>query len=245
MLITKKWLFIMLILGVFIIGCAPSKFLPKTEKPATETTESKGKVATLQLELSETKYSVGEAIPVTLTLELDKFDLIVPRNAVEGPSAFSGLILKTAAGEEIKPGKPFGTDPAPKTLYDKGEAVNCIPGVELETRSKTSATLENLADYYSMLDQGRYSLQIVKELEVYKRILVEKSPEVREIEETIASIRNDPNLHAGAKQDAITALQADLSLYMSDEKAEKTFIPLNSLRGKAKLQSNIAEFIIQ
>jgi len=246
MLTNRNWLLILLTVGVVIIGCAPSKLLPKKEKPETETTESaKSKVATLQIELPKTNYAVEEAIPVTLTLKLDKFDLLVPQDTVEGISAFSGLVLKTATGEEVKPDKPLGIAATPKTLYEKGEAVKCIPGVELKAHSEISATLENLLDYYSLTDAGRYSLQVMTDLKVYKEILVEKSPEVREIEETIASVRNAPNLPADAKQDAIASLQADLDLYKSDENAEKTFLPINSFRGDAKLQSNIVEFTIQ
>ncbi|MFQ6042370.1 MAG: hypothetical protein ACE5PV_16055 [Candidatus Poribacteria bacterium] len=244
MLINRNWLLILLTAGVVIIGCAPSKLLSKRQKSATGTTES-AKVATLQIELSKTNYAIGEAIPVTLTLKLDKFDLLVPKDNIEGASAFSGLVLRTAMGEEVKPNKPFGVTSAPKTLYKKGEAVRCIPGVELKAHSEISATLEDLSDYYSLTTPGRYSMQVVTDLKVYKEILVEKSPEVREIEETIASIRSDPNLQAEAKQDAIASLQADLSLYKSDENAEKTFLPLNSFRGSAKLQSNIVEFTIQ
>ena len=245
MLINRNWLLTLLTVGVVVIGCAPSKFLPKKEKPGTEITEStKSKVATLQIELPKTNYAVGESIPMTLTLKLDKFDLLVPQDAVEGASAFSGLVLKTATGEEVKAAKPLGIAAAPKNLYEKGEAVKCIPGVELNAHSEISATLENLLDYYSLTTPGRYSLQLVTDLKVYKEILVEKSPEAREIEEMIASLRSDPNLHVDAKRDAIASLQADLELCMSDADAEKTFLPLNSLRGSAKLQSNIVEITL-
>ncbi|HIE27126.1 TPA: hypothetical protein EYP66_07560 [Candidatus Poribacteria bacterium] len=243
-MLKRDWILILLTVGVFIIGCAPYKLLPKKEKPATETTES-AKVATLQLELSKTNYATGEAIPVTLKLKLGKFDLLVPQDNIEGASAFSGLVLKTATGEEVKPNKPFGVTSTPKTLYERGEAVQCIPGVELKAHSEISAVLEDLSDYYPLTTQGRYSMQVVTDLKVYKEILVEKSPQVRMIEEEIASIRSAPNLPADAKQDAIAALQADLSLYLSDEDAEKTYLPLNSFRGSAKLQSNIVEFTIQ
>jgi hypothetical protein len=246
-MLTRNWFWILLTVGVVIIGCAPSKFLPKKEKPETEiqakSTESK--VATLQLNLSKTNYAIGEAIPVTLALKLDKFDLLVPQDAVEGPNAFYSLVLKTATGEEVKPSKAIGIPSAPKTLYEKGETVQCIPGVELKASSEISATLEDLSDYYLLTTPGRYSLQVVKDLKVYKEILTEKSPEVREIEETIASIRDDPNLHADAKRDAIASLQSDLQLYMSDANAEKKFLPLNSFRGSAKLESNVVEFTIQ
>ncbi|MBM3241554.1 hypothetical protein FJZ31_35180 [Candidatus Poribacteria bacterium] len=246
-MLIKNWFLILLTAGVVIIGCAPSKFLPKKGKPETETQakSTESKVATLQLNLSKPNYAIGEAIPVTLTLKLDKFDLLVPQDAVEGPNAFYSLVLKTATGEEVRPGKALGIASAPKTLYEKGEAVQCIPGVELKASVEISATLEDLSDYYTLTTPGRYSLQVIKDLKVYKEILTEKSPEVREIEETIASLRSDPNLNADAKQGAIAALQADLQLYMSDATAEKKFLPLNSLRGSAKLESNIVEFTIQ
>jgi hypothetical protein len=246
-MLTRNWFWILLTVGVVIIGCAPSKFLPKKEKPGTEmqAKPTESKVATLQLNLSKTNYAIGEAIPVTLTLKLDKFDLLVPQDAVESPNAFYSLILKTATGEEVRPGKALGIASAPKTLYEKGEAVQCIPGVELKASSENSATLEDLSDYYDLTTPGRYSLQVIKDLKVYKEILTEKSPEVREIEETIASIRSDPNLPADAKQDAIASLQSDLSLYMSDANAEKKFLPLDSFRGSAKLESNVVEFTIQ
>jgi hypothetical protein len=246
MLTNRNWLLLLLIAGVVIIGCAPSKLLQQQEKTNTDTTESdKGKVATLQIELAKTNYAIGEAISVTLTWKLDKFDLLVPQDNIEGASAFSGLVLKTAMGEEVKPNRPFGIKSTAKNLYEKGEAVPCIPGVELKAHSEISATLEDLSNYYSLAIPGSYSMQVVTNLKVYKEILVEKSPQVRMIEEEIASIRSAPNLPADAKQDAIASLQADLSLYMSDEDAGKTFLPLNSLRGSAKIQSNIVEFTIQ
>jgi hypothetical protein len=244
MLTNRNWLLILLLAGVVIIGCAPSKLLPKKEKLATETTEP-AKVATLQIGLAKTNYAMGEAIPVMLKLKLDKFDLRVPQDNIEGASAFSGLVLRTATGEEVKPDRSIGIATAPKTLYEKGEAVQCIPGVELKAHSEISATLEDLLDYYSLTTPGRYSMQVVTDLKVYKEMLVEKSPQVRMIEEEIAGIRSAPNLPADAKQDAIAALQADLSLYLSDENGEKIFLPLNSFRGSAKLQSNIVEFTIQ
>ena len=246
-MLIKNWFLILLTVGVVNIGCMPSQFLTKKEKPKTEvqSESSEGKVATLQLNLSKTNYAIGEAIPVTLTLKSDKFDLLVPQDTVEGPYAFYSLILKTATGEEVKPNKALGIPAAPKTLYEKGETVQCIPGVELKAYSEIPATLEDLSDYYTLTTPGSYSLQVVKDLKVYKEVLTEKPPEMREIEETIASIRNDPNLPADAKQDAIASLQSDLQLYTSDENAEKKFLPLNSLRGIAKLQSNIVEFTIQ
>jgi len=244
MLINRNWLFILLVVGVVIVSCSPAKLLSK--KQATETAEAaEAKIATLQLELPQTEFSAGEAIPVKLTLELDKFDLIFPEETVEGSIAFSGLVLKTTSGGEVKPNKSFGVEAAPKTLYEKGAAVKGVPAIELEANSKISANLENLADYYSLTNPGRYSLQLVKELKVYKKTLIEKSPEVRELEEAIANVQNSPNLPADAKRDAVAALQSDLQLYMADENAARKFLTLDSFRGKTVLQSNIVEFTIQ
>ena len=240
----RNSLLVLFVFGIAVMGCMPTKILKKGEAAETQTEPTAGKVAIIKLEMPKATYAIGEAVPVTLTLKLGKFDLLLPKEVVEGRRGGGGGVVKTVDGEEVKPNKPLGGASATKTVYHGGEPLKCIPGMELTKNSEISTSLENLSEYYP-LQPGRYSLQVMTTLTVYKEIITEKSLEVQEIEDTITSIKNDTRLPADAKQDAITSLQADLELYHSDEESQEKYLPVNSRRGSTTIESNIIEFTIE
>ncbi len=247
----RNWLFVLL---AVLVGCVPATFTRKSETTqVAQTGAQKAKseatgLAVLQLKLPKPNFAVDEKIPVNLVLKAGKFaNIWIPTSTIEGVGAFSGLVVKTADGEEITSPKPIKTTSITKKLYKEGEPVKCILGTQFEQNSELEASLDNLLDYFPLTQPGRYSLQVIMNLKVYmcEEALEEQSQEVRDLEEVIASYRKSTTLAAGAKQDAISSLQTELAEAKTRaEPSDEKYIPLDSFKGERDTKSNIVEFTI-
>lgn len=254
---TIRWLAILLAIALFSTGCLlkkPVEVPVKTEKAKVESTETKvrtenqtDKIAVLGLSTPKPQYKSNEPIPVELTIDIGKFDLPVAKPVVTGERAFSDLIIKDANGKIVKPQEEISTTRIIKRIYQNERIKRCVQGIMLSKNETVTASLKNLRKFYP-LKPGKYSLQLAMSLRVYHDDFVtQKPPAIADLEKEIVSIRSDSSLADRAKEVAIKRLKGDIErLENKVEKKEggKKFLPLDSLRGKAKLKSNEIEITI-
>ena len=82
---------------------------PTPAEPATPAS-----LADLQLSLAKPSYSLSEPIPLDLTMQVGKFDLLVPYATVTSRGAFSKLVVKNNLGQAIAPNRQSHSRQRPK-----------------------------------------------------------------------------------------------------------------------------------
>lgn len=244
-----NWLFICLVIcSFFVIGCLGGKSEKSVQMQTTpaETAEKPPTILELHLSSSKPIYAVDEAIPLEMTIQVGKFDLLVPYVAVEGKGAFTNLVVKNAMEQIVKPKRSIALDDKPKTLMRDGNHVSCIRGVDLKAGTVQKAVLENLNTYYE-LEPGDYTLQVSLNLKVYRESMQDQSPQILEYEREIAAIQNSPKLPASEKQQAVAQLREEIEFMRSkmEGKLDQIYLPMNSLRGTAELNSTVTSLKIQ
>ena len=234
------------ILGLGIIGCLTGTSEKTAEVETASTAPAKPPaIAELHLLLAKGAYSADEPIPLRMTVRAGEFDLLVPAVSVEGEGAFGNLIVKDAAGKRIPPTSPIPSEGHIKNLLHDGKALDCIHGVELKSGAETVAALEDLRAHYN-LSAGDYTLQVFMDLQVYREFLPDQSPMVVEIEKDILAIQRSRH-RAEAKQQAISHLREDIAAIQrnQEEVYDKIYLPLDSLRGSADLESTIVTLRVE
>ena len=234
------------ILGLGIIGCLTITPEKSVEMEAPPTAPAKPPaIAELHLSLAKEAYPANEPIPLQVTVRAGKFDLLVPAVSVSGEGAFGGLIVTDAAGKELTPTSPIPSEGHVKNLLHDGKALDCIHGVELKSGAETVAALEDLRAHYNLVP-GDYTIRVRMNLQVYRESLPDQSPMVVEIEKDILAIQRSRH-RAEAKQQAISNLRAEIAAIQreQDEIYDRIYLPLDSLRGAADLESNIVALRIE
>ena len=234
----------------FIYGCLGSqKSATQTTEPETATVETDASQGIASLELSTTKesYSAEEAIPLELTVQNGKFDLLVPISAVTSLRAFKQLTVTNSNAEIIKAKKIMPLGNTLKTLYKEGKSVRCIKGLEMKAETSQKASLDNLQTYYQ-LGAGKYTVKLTLELEVYKEFMQDQHPQIIELEREIMRIQNNtnPQFTPDVKKAAIEYTQGQIDIIKEKYKDElqDIYLPLKSRRGKATLESNAISITI-
>jgi len=253
MLPIKKISYLLIFLAVVLFwsGCLPKKQTEtavKSEKiePA-ETENPMDKIATLELSTEKSEYKSNEPIPLELKINIGKFDLPVEKASVEGEGTFFGLIVKDAEGKRVNRQKAISLNRNIVKNYQDDKLKRCVEGITLLKNQTISASINDLRKFYS-LEPGKYSLQVTMSLRVYNdNFLDEKLPAIAELEQEIVALKSDTKLSEAAKNDAIESIKQDIATLES--KMEKTdsgrrFLPLDSLRGRAELKSNLIEINI-
>lgn len=231
------------ILGIGIIGCLPGtleKAIDAEAPPAAPRPPAKPpSIAELHLSLQKEVYSADEPIPLRMSVRAGKFDLLVPAVSVEEEGAFAGIIITDAAGKELTPTIPIPSEGHVKNLLQDGTALDCIHGVELKSGAESVAALDDLRAHFD-LSPGDYTLQVFMDFKVYRDFLPDQSPMVVQIEKDILAIQRSRH-RAEAKQQAISNLRMEIAALQreQDEVYDKIYLPLESLRGTARLESNV------
>ncbi len=234
----------------FIYGCLGSqKSATQTTEPETATVETDASQGIASLELSTIKesYSAEEAIPLELTVQNGKFDLLVPISTVTSLRAFKQLTVTDSNGEVIKAKKIMPLGNTLKTLYKEGKSVRCIKGLDMKAETSQKASLDNLQTYYQ-LGAGEYTVKLTLELEVYKEFMQDQHPQIIELEREIMRIQNNtnPQFTPEVKKTAIEYTQGQIDIIKEKYKDElqDIYLPLKSRRGKATLESNVISLTI-
>ncbi len=215
---------------------------------STAEVEAQNTLAVIELSSPAATYPVQEVIPLELSIQNGKYDLLVPISSVAGQRAFKQLIVTDSNGQvvKIKKNMPFGN--TMKTLYQTGKTVRCIQGFDMKAGTTHTVQLDNLQAYYS-LEPGSYTVQVKIELEVYKEFMKDQHPEIIELEREIFSIQNskNPQFTPEVKKEAIGYTQDQIELIKEKYKDElqDIYLPLNARRGKALVESNTISLTIE
>ena len=237
----KNTILLYLLLSFSVIGCVAG--LQKQSSPTDATTATSGVILTLST--PEATYISKDRIPLELSIQNGKFDLLVPYANVSTSGAFAQLSVTDSAGNVVEP-KHSITAPSSEEIFMKkdGKSIQCIRGLKLEAAATQIVSLEDLQKYYQ-LPKGNYTVELTMELPIYKDFLKKRHPEVIELEEEIKRIQKvtDGHVSAADKRSAVNDLQQQIEFL--EKKYNNIFLPIKSLLGKASLTSNIITLTIE
>ena len=231
------------LLAFTLLGCLGNLQTTQTatEAPAatTETQEPSRPLAELQLSTPKTDYAAKEEIPLELSIQNGKFDLLVPSFSVATKGAFTQITVTDTNGQIVEPKRAITQENPQKYIRRDGKSVRCIHGFELKADALQELKLKDIQRYYQ-LQPGTYTITLGIDLEVYRESIIEEHPEILELQQDLARIQNDPNLQTAAKQDALNYYQEQIKFIKERHKNEvkDIYLPVKSRRGKTSLVSN-------
>ena len=237
--------FILLII-VCLFGCLGS-LQTGTQTTPVETVESEP-LAVLQLSTSKTSYSAQEVVPLELSIQNGKFDLLVPMSTVLTHRAFNQLTVTDSNGTVVKIKRTLPPVNTLKTLYRDGTTARCVQGYDFKAGTTQTASLDNMQAYYQ-LPPGTYTVKATVLLEVYKESMGDQHPQEIELQREILDIQKNtsPQFTPEAKKEAIgyTQDQIDFIREKYKDELQNIYLPLKSRRGKASLESNTISITIE
>ena len=181
-----------------------------------------------------------------MTIQVGKFDLLVPYASVTSRGAFVKSVVKNRLGEIISPKPPITFPAKTKAVMWEDKMVRCIQGAELKAGEARKASLKDLRSYYQ-LGSGDYTLQVLMELKVYREIFSPEPPEVLEIKNEIRIVQANDGMPDDTKRLIIHNLEKEIEGLQHEAAAELdgTYLLMDSYRGVATLESNIVSLTIQ
>jgi len=230
----KNTILLYLLLSFSVIGCVAG--LQKQSSPTDVTTATSGVILTLST--PEATYTSKDTIPIELSIQNGKFDLLVPYANASTSSTFAQLSVTDSAGNVVEPKYSITAPSSEEIFIEKdGKSVQCIQGLALKAATTQVVPLEDLQKYYQ-LQKGSYTIRLTMELPVYRDFLKKRHPEVIELEEEIKRIQKVADAHVSAadKRSAVNDLQQQIDFL--EKKYNHIFLPVKSLLGKATLTSN-------
>ena len=243
---TTRLLICLTLLSLYATGClsgttAKTETTPTPVEPATPAS-----LAELHLSMAQPSYGLNEPIPLDMTIQVGKFDLLVPYATVTSRGAFAKLVVKNNLGQVIAPKPPITFPAKTKTVMWEDEVVSCIQGTELKAGEVRKANLKDLKSYYK-LGPGDYTLQVLMELKVYREIFSPEPPGVLEIKNEIQIVQADTVMPDDMKERMIRNLEREIEGLRNEEAAQLdgTYLLVDSYRGAATLESNIVPLTIQ
>ena len=167
-----------------------------------------------------------------MTIQVRKFDLLVPYVAVTGRGAFAKLVVKNNLGQVVLPKPPITFPAKTQTVMWKDRVVSCIQGTELKAGETRKARLKDLKTYYK-LGPGDYTLQVLMELKVYREIFSPDPPEVLEIKNEIRIVQADASMPDDMKERMIHNLEREIEglQHEEDSKTGRNLSPLEFVPG--------------
>lgn len=219
----KNLILLYLLLSFSVIGCIPSL---KTQSSPTDATTATSAVI-VALSTPKTTYTSTDPIPLELSIQNGKFDLLVPLDNVSIPGAFAQLSVTDSDGNIVKPKRSI-TAPNPEVIFiEKDEkTVQCIRGLALKASATHLISLKDLQKYYQ-LRKGSYTVELTMELSVYRDFLKKRQPEIIELQEEIKRIEDVTDAHVSAadKRSAVNDIQEQIDFL---EKNTRKFIFLSN-----------------
>ena len=239
---TFKYLALPCLLLIFsVAGCITS--LQTQSLPTDAATATSGVV--LSLKTSKSTYASKEPIPLELSIQGGKFNLLVPSVNVATLGAFTQLKVTDANGSIVEPKRSI---PLPSTeeifIEKEGKSIQYIRGSELKSATTQVVSLADLWKYYQ-LQKGNYTISLTMELPVYRDFLKKRHPEVIELEEEIKRIKkvSDAHVSAADKRSAVNDLQQQIERL--EKKSKDVYLPVRSLLGPASLTSNSVSLTVE
>ena len=223
-----------LLLSFSLVGCITG--LQTQSAPTDVTTATSGVM--LALSTPEATHTSKDTIPIKLSIQNGKFDLLVPYANVSTSGAFASLEVTDTNGNSVKPKRAVTAPNSEEIFIEKnGKSVQCIQGLELKVGATQVVSLDDLQKYYQ-LEKGDYTITLTMELPVYRDFLKKRPPEVIELEEEIKRIQKVADAHVSAadKRSAVNDIQQQIEFL--EKKDKNIYLPVESLLGKAMLTSN-------
>ncbi len=224
-----------------MVGCITS--LQTQSMPTDVTTATSGVI--FSLSTPKDAYVSKTTIPLELSIQNGKFDLLAPVVNVATSSAFAQLRITDTDGNIVEPKRSIPVPSSAEVLIEKdGKSVQCIQGLELKAATTQVVPLEDLQKYYR-LEKGSYTITLTMALPVYRDFLKKKHPEVVELEEEIKRIEDVTDAHVSAadKRSAVNDLQQQIDFL--EKKHKDIYLPIKSLLGEAVLTSNSITLTIE
>ena len=232
--------------SLYTTGCLTGKTAQTEPEPTPAEPVTPASLGELHLSSTQPSYSLTEPIPLEITIQMGKFDLLVPYAAVTDRGAFTRLVVKDRLGQVVTPKPPITSPAKTKTVMWEDRVVSCIHGTELKAGETRKAVLKDLKSYYR-LGPGDYTLQVVMDLKVYREIFSPEPPEVLEIKNEIRLVQENQQMPDDMKERMIRNLEKEIEGLRRGEAAELDgiYLLLNSYRGLATLESNTIPLTIQ
>lgn len=237
----KNTILLYLLLTFSMMGCITS--LQTQSAPTDVTTATSG--AIFSLSTPKETYVSKDTIPLDLSLQSGKFDLLVPYANVSTSGAFAQLSVTDTDGNVVQPKRSIPVPSSAEVFIEKDRrSVECIQGLELKAAATQVVPLEDLQKYYQ-LEKGSYTITLTMELPVYQDFLKKKHPEVIELEAEIKRIEDVTDAHVSAadKRSAVNDIQQQIEFL--EKKDKDIYLPVESLLGKAVLTSNSITITIE
>ena len=230
----KNAIFPYLFLIFSMIGCIPSL---QTQSSPTDVTTATSEVI-VSLLIPKATYTSTDTIPLELSIQNGKSDLLVRFTDVSTPGTFSQLRVTDTDSNLVEPKRSITAPNSEAIFIEKdGKSVQCTRGLALKASTTQTISLDNLQKYYQ-LSKGSYTVELTMGLSVYRDFLKKKHPEIIELEEEIKRIQKVTDAHVSAadKRSAVNDLQQQIEFL--EKKHTDIYLPVKSLLGKAMLTSN-------
>ncbi|MCY3741369.1 MAG: hypothetical protein OXH00_10150, partial [Candidatus Poribacteria bacterium] len=122
-----------------IVGCTTG--LQTQSMPTDVTTATSGVI--FSLSTPKETYVSTDAIPLDLSIQSGKFDLLVPYANVSTSGAFAQLSVTDSAGNVVQPKRSIPVPSSAEVLIQKDRrSVECIQGLELKAATTQVVPLE-------------------------------------------------------------------------------------------------------
>ena len=237
----KSFTLFYLFLIFSMVGCTTG--LQTQSMPTDVTTVTSGVI--FSLSTPKEAYVSKDTIPLELSIQSGKFDLLVPYANASTSGAFAQLSVTDTDGNIVKPKRSIPVLSSAEVFIEKdGRSVQCIQGLALKAATTQAVPLENLQKYYQ-LEKGSYTITITIALPVYQDFLKKRHPEVIELEAEIKRIEDVTDAHVSAadKRSAVNDIQQQIEFLQKKDK--DIYLPVESLLGKAVLTSNSITLMIE
>ena len=224
-----------------MVGCIAG--LQTQSMPTDVTTATSGVI--FSLSTPKEAYGSKDTIPLELSIQSGKFDLLVPFVNVGTSSAFAQLRITDTDGNIVEPKHLIPVPSSAEVFIEKdGRSVQCIQGLQLKATTTQVVPLEDLQKYYQ-LEKGNYTITLTMGLSVYRDSLKKKHPEVIELEAEIKRIEDVTDAHVSAadKRSAVNDLQQQIDRL--EQKYNDIYLPMKSLLGEVSLTSNSITVMIE
>ena len=224
-----------------MVGCMAG--FQTQSMPRNVTTATSGVI--FSLSTPKDAYTSKDTIPLELSIQNGKFNLLVPVVNIAAPSVFTQLSVTDSDGNVVDPKRSIIAPSSEEIFMEKdGKSVQCIQGLELKAATTQVVPLEDLQKYYR-LEKGSYTITLTMALPVYRDFLKKKHPEVVELEEEIKRIEDVTDAHVSAadKRSAVNDLQQQIDFL--EKKHKDIYLPIKSLLGEAVLTSNSITLTIE
>ena len=243
---TPRLLICLTLWSLYTAGCLSGTTGKIEVNPAPEAAATPASLADLQLSLAKPSYGINEPIPLVLTIQVGKFDLLVPYATIESRGAFTKFVVKNNLGQVVSAKPPITFPAKTKTVMWEDKMVSCIQGSELKAGETRKAKLKDMKFHYK-LGPGDYTLQVVMDLKVYREIFSPDPPEVHEINREIRIVRENASMPDDMKERMIHNLEKEIGALQHEETAKLggTYLLRDSYRGMATLESNTVPLTIQ